>query len=354
MAKTITLPGLVDLHVHLRDPGQTHKEDFYSGTSAGLAGGYTMLYDMPNNAQPIFTIKALKEKIVLAKKKIVGDIGFYFGSQGDNIEQFKEASSLALGLKLYLNNTTGNYLLDATHLKNIYKAWPASQPILLHAEEDVIDVVIKSLVGLERPIHVCHMPSKKILQKIMTAKNSGLPVTCGVTPHHLFLTEEDEERLGPFGIMKPSLKSRNDVEFLWQHLDDIDVIESDHAPHSKAEKYEGAFGVPGLETTLPLLLNAEREGRITRKQIIEKCSTKPLEIIGIEAQPDTSIVISMEEFELRNEKLKTRCGWSPFHGQKLFGKIKEVTIRGKKVYREGEVLAMPGSGKVITKEKYEV
>src|SRR5689334_5358828 len=117
MAKnSITLPGLVDVHVHLREPGQTHKEDFYTGTSAALAGGYTAVFDMPNNAEPITTVARLKEKINLAKQKTVCDIGFHFGSLGDNLSEFAEAREMASGLKLYLNVTTGNYLLDPAHL----------------------------------------------------------------------------------------------------------------------------------------------------------------------------------------------------------------------------------------------
>jgi dihydroorotase-like cyclic amidohydrolase len=347
--ETITLPGLVDIHVHLRDPGQTQKEDFLSGTSAALAGGFTTIIDMPNNAEPIFTVRRLQEKIALARQKAVCDIGFYFGSQGDNLNQFLEASELALGLKLYLNRTTGNFLLDPAHLQKIYKAWPESSPVLLHAEEDVIDVVISSLKGLERPIHVCHMPSRLILEKIIKAKNAGLPVTCGVTPHHLFLNDTDTEQLGVFGQMKPTLKSQADVNFLWEHLDDIDLFESDHAPHTREEKEEGAFCVPGLETTLPLLLRAEHDGRITREQIIDKCFTKPNKLLGLISDETTSVEVLMEEYEIQNESLQTKCSWSPFAGQKVVGKISKVILHNEIVYENGKVMAIPGSGRVVSR-----
>jgi dihydroorotase len=201
MSKDIFLPGLTDIHVHLRDPGQEHKEDFTTGTSAALAGGITTVVDMPNNSEPIFSVERLRKKIESAKLKVVCDIGFYFGSQGDNLDQFAEASKLALGLKLYLNNTTGNFLMNPEHLKEIYAAWPQASPILLHAEEDVIDVVIDSLQDLVRPIHICHMPSREILEKIIVAKKRGLPVTCGVCSHHLFLNDHDANRLGVYGNM---------------------------------------------------------------------------------------------------------------------------------------------------------
>lgn len=347
MADQIVLPGLIDIHVHLRDPGQTDKEDFVSGTSAALAGGFTAVYDMPNNTEPIFTVERLKAKIEIARIKTVCDIGFYFGSQGDNLDKFAEASELAKGLKLYLNHTTGNFLMDPKFLKKIYTTWPASSPILLHAEEDVIDVVIESLIGLDRPIHICHMPSKYILEKIIAAKNSGLPVTCGVTPHHLFLNDHDAVRLGVYGQMKPSLKPIADVEYLWEHLNDIDMIESDHAPHTIAEKEGGAFGVPGLETTLPLLITAMQDGKLTKEDIIRLCSTAPAKLVGYKIPEDTSVTVELGEFEQKNSDLVTKCGWSPFNARVMKGRVAEVRLRGQKVYADGKILVEQGSGNII-------
>ena len=324
-AETFTLPGLIDVHVHLRDPGQTEKEDFATGTAAALAGGFTYVVDMPNNAEPIFTIERLLRKIAIAKEKALCDIGFYFGSQGDNLDQFEEASKHALGLKLYLNMTTGGFLMDPAYLQKIYAAWPVTSPILLHAEEDVIDVVIASLDNLKRPIHVCHMPSKEILEKIIAAKQRGLPVTCGVTPHHLFLTDKDTERLGVYGQMKPSLKPQADVDYLWEHWADIDMIESDHAPHTVGDKEAGAFGVPGLETTLPLLLTAMAAGKISKEDIIEKCFTNPAKLLGLPQISDYEVTVEMTPWTLQASDLKTKCGWSPWTGTEFAGRAIKVT-----------------------------
>lgn len=347
VADIIRLPGLIDVHVHLRDPGQTHKEDFFTGTSAALAGGFTTVVDMPNNAEPITTIERLKNKRRIASKKTVSDIGFHYGSLGDNLESFAEAAELAIGLKLYLNTTTGGYLLDTKHLQKIYKAWPKDKVVLMHAEEDVIDIAIESMKGMQRPIHVCHMPSREILEKIIKAKKAGYPVTCGVCPHHLFLTDKDVDQLGVYGKMLPSLKSQADQDFLWENLEYIDIFESDHAPHTHEEKQEGAFGVPGLETTLPLLLMAEKQGKITRQQIIERCYTNPARIFNLETSDDTYIEVKMEEYKVENEKLKTKCGWSPFAGRKVLGKVDKVVIRGSTVLENGEVTVKAGSGTVL-------
>jgi carbamoyl-phosphate synthase/aspartate carbamoyltransferase/dihydroorotase len=345
------MPGLIDIHVHLRDPGQTEKEDFTTGTSAALAGGFTTVIDMPNNAQPITTIERLNEKRDIASKKTVSDIGFHYGSLGDNMDTFAEASKYAIGLKLYLNKTTGGYLLDVKHLREIYAAWPLGSVVLLHVEEDLIDVAIESIKDIKRPVHICHMPSREILSKIIAAKRAGLPVTCGVCPHHLFLTNDDLDRLGVYGDMLPSLKTKSDQEYLWEHLDDIDIFESDHAPHTREQKEAGAHGVPGLETTLPLLLTAEKQGRITREQIIEKCFTVPARIFNIPTSESTYIEVDLDEYEIKDEDLLTKCGWSPFTGQKVFGKVKRVYLHDRLVFENGKVLARSGSGRVLGGDK---
>lgn len=349
-SQIIRLPGLIDIHVHLRDPGQTEKEDFTTGTSAALAGGFTTIVDMPNNAQPITTVARQQEKIAIAQQKAVSDIGFHYGSLGDNLDTFEEAAKYSIGLKLYLNKTTGGYLLDPKHLKEIYAAWPKEKVVLLHVEEDLIDVAIESMQGLERPVHVCHMPSKEILSKIIAAKRQGLPITCGVCAHHLFLSTDDAQRLGVWGDMLPSLKTRADQEYLWEHLDDIDIFESDHAPHTRADKEAGAHGVPGLETTLPLLLTAMKQGRITLEQIIEKCHTNPARIFNLPTDDSTFIEVIPVEYEIKEEDLHTKCGWSPFTGQTVYGRVSRVTLRGTVVYENGKVLAHPGSGNVLTGE----
>jgi len=343
----IRLPGLVDMHVHFRDPGQTHKEDFLSGTTSALAGGYTDVFDMPNNQEPVLSLAVLKTKIAEARRKVVCNVGFHFGSLGDNLDEFARVQPLVHGLKLYLNATTGNYLLDPDYLLKIFQAWHSPKPILLHAEADVITTALKITAQTNQSTHVCHVSSRQELEPILQAKRAGLPVTCGVTPHHLFLTKKDEKSLGVFATMKPSLKSQKDQDFLWDNLDQVDVIESDHAPHTIAEKNEGAFGVPGLETTLALLLQAEQEGRLRREDILAKCAENPRKILGLIEDKQTFIEVEPGAYQIRNEDLKTKCGWTPFAGRTGWGRVKRVTIKDKVVFENGELLAKPGSGHII-------
>lgn len=346
----LRLPGLIDPHVHLRDPGQTHKEDFFTGTSAALAGGFTTILDMPNNKIPVTSIKELKEKQKIAKEKIVCDVGFYFGSLGENLKDFRKVQSQIFGLKIYLNQTTGNYIVDEKVFKKICEVWPKKMPILLHAEADVIEQVIE-IAGLAgRRIHICHVSSAREFQTIIDAKKKGYQVTVGATPHHLFLTNTDERRLGPFGMMKPSLKSKKDVDFIWKNLKYIDVIESDHAPHTVAEKKSEKmpFGVPGLETTLPLLLTAVSEKKLSINRLIELCFENPKKIFNIRTDKNTWIEVDeKEEYTIDNKELFTKCGWSPFNGWKVKGRVKKAFIRGKKIFENGKILVKPGFGKVI-------
>lgn len=344
----ITLPGLIDPHVHLRDPGQTNKEDFYTGTCSAIAGGFTTVLDMPNNKIPITTFKKLNEKIKIAKKKIVCDVGFYFGSLGDNLDEFKKIKNKALGLKLYLNQTTGNFLIDDTVLGKTFNAW--KKPILVHAEDKMLDTIIRLTKKLGKKVHVCHISTALDLKKIIKAKKQGLKITCGATPHHLFLTEKDVKKLGGFGKMKPPLQSRQNQDFLWKNLKYIDVIESDHAPHTIEEKRGEipAFGVPGLETTLPLLLTAMHHQRLTINDIIRLCHTNPAKIFNIKTDPKTYVEVDLsQEYIIENKNLFTKCKWTPFAGVKVKGRVVRVWIRGKKVFENGKILAKKGSGKII-------
>lgn len=349
MSKTIVLPGLVDPHVHLRDPGQTHKEDFLSGTSAALAGGLTTVMDMPNNLVPVTTLDRLEEKIKSARQQAVCDIGFHFGTLGDNFDEFPKVIDKVKGLKIYLNITTGGFIIDKPKLQEIYKAWPGIKPILLHAEDDVSELVGSTLRAVPKPTHMCHVSNRTELEFVMRAKDAGLPITCGVTPHHLFLSDKDAERLGVLGHMKPYLKPKKDQDFLWQHLDYVDVIESDHAPHTLAEKQSGKppFGVPGLETTLPLMLTAEAEGRLDRKQLIEKLHANPARIFDIETDDSTQVEVNMNEYEIQNEGLLTKAGWTPFAGRRVVGKASKVTLHGQTVFENGKLLAAPGTGRIL-------
>ncbi len=346
----LILPGLIDPHVHLRDPGQTNKEDFYTGTCAAIAGGFTTILDMPNNKIPITTNKLLNEKIKIAKGKIACDVGFHFGSLGDNINELKKIKQKVTGLKLYLSLTTGGFIIPKEKVEKIFKIWPKNKVILLHAEDNTLDFVISLAKKLHNKIHICHISTTEDLKKIIKAKKRRIKISCGVTPHHLFLTERDVKHLGSFGKMKPPLQNKKDQDFLWKNLKFIDVIESDHAPHTIDEKrgVMPAFGVPGLETTLPLLLTEVSKKKLKISDIIRLCHTNPAKIFNIKTDKKTKVEVDLsEEYIIKNKNLFTKCKWSSFENRKVKGKLLRVFIRGKKVFENGKILSKKGSGKIV-------
>ncbi len=351
MNKFLRLPGLIDIHTHFRDPGQTDKEDFFTGTSAAIAGGVTTIFDMPNNSKPITTYEHLLEKTEIVKEKAVCDFGLYFGTDGKNMEQFEKVVDKVVGLKIYLNMTTGKlFIEDEDLVEKIFQFWPKNKVIVLHAEKEKVDLAIDLCGKTGNKIHITHVATKEDLEKILIAKKGKLPLTCDVTPHHLFLTREHFKILGGFGMVKPALAAKEDREFLWRNLDKIDCIASDHAPHTTFDK-EGAnppSGVPGLETMLPLLLEAIYEERMTIDDLIRLTNINPQKIFDFQQGIDAYVEVDMEEeYVIDNKNLKTKCGWSPFAGWKVKGRVKNVYLHGKKVFSDGKILVKEGFGKNI-------
>lgn len=351
MSNIIRLPGLIDIHAHFRDPGETHKEDFYTGTSAALAGGVTTVFDMPNNIRPVFTSSALLEKLQLVKGKAVCNYGLYFGSIGENLGEFEKAAEKAVGLKVYLSLTTGKFVIaERNVLADIFNRWPKEKIIVVHSEGDKIDMAIEVAGETSNKIHITHVNTKDSLEKIIDAKKNKINITCDVTPHHLFLTVDDLNKLGQLGLVKPPLATKEDQAFLWENLDNIDCIASDHAPHTVFEKLSDhpAAGVPELDTYLPLLLNAVYEGKISVKDVIRLTNTNPQKIFGFKQDKDTYVEADADgETEIKNEDLKTKCKWSPYAGWAIRGKVSKVFIRGIKVFENSKILVKPGFGQNI-------
>lgn len=338
----VILPGIIDCHVHMREPGLTHKEDFFTGSKAAACGGVTTFLDMPNNKPPTTTIGLLNEKRKLAEKSIV-NYGFHFGSTPNNLQEIKEVNDIA-SVKVYMDATTGNLLIDKDEiLRTIFKS---VKRITVHAESASVGKafdIFKSLDNKKKKLYFCHISKEEELKIIK--KNKKANIFIEVTPHHLFLTEEDDK--DGFTKMKPSLKTKQDQDALWKAINKgvIDTIATDHAPHTIEEKNSAnpPFGVPGLETILPLLLNAVNEGKLTLQKVVELTSEKPAKIFGLknkgyikEGYDADFVVVDMgKEKEVRNEELKTKCGWSPFNGWKLKGWPIMTIINGNLIYNNG-------------------
>jgi dihydroorotase-like cyclic amidohydrolase len=346
----LTAPALVDVHVHLREPGGTHKEDFGSGARAAIAGGISIVLEMPNTRPPTVDENAFSEKARIAGEKAVCDFGLFVGANADNAAVAAALGPRAAGLKMYLGETYGPLLLsDLPALMAHFRAWRGPGPIAVHAEGPMIAAAIALARAYDQPVHICHVSKAEEIELIRRSKAAGAPVTCEVTPHHLFLTSDDAARLGPYGQMKPALGSEADRAALWRNLDVIDCFATDHAPHSREEK-EGAApppGVPGVETMLPLLLNAISEGRLTFDDVIARLHTNPARIFRLTMPEAQTVVDTDAVWEIRDELLLTRCGWTPFAGMRVRGRVQEVTLRGVTLFRDGEVLAPAGFGRDI-------
>ncbi|MBI2596568.1 amidohydrolase family protein [Candidatus Daviesbacteria bacterium] len=347
MPKILTLPGLIDVHTHLREPGATQKEDFESGTKAAIAGGYTAILDMPNNPIPTISEEALKQKIKLATGRIYSDLGFHFGATPANYPVFEKIKDKVFGLKVYMNYTTGDLLMeDMNALEEVFSKWPKGKVIMVHAEGETLKKAVNLAKKYHQRLHVCHISLKKEIEAVKQAKKEGLDISCEVSCHHLFLNSDDVKRLGPFGCMRPPLSSKEDQQALWDNLDYIDMIASDHAPHTRQEKETPGKivnGVPGLETSLPILLTAVAEGKLTIDRLIQLTNKNPRRIFKIPEQADTEIEVDLnEQYTINHKQLFTKCKWTPFEGMEVQGKVKKVVLRGKTVFDQGRVIGPYG------------
>jgi carbamoyl-phosphate synthase/aspartate carbamoyltransferase/dihydroorotase len=236
-------------------------------------------------------------------------------------------------------------------LQRCFAEWPREKLIAMHAEGQSVAVGISMAAIYERPVHFCHISRRDEIELIAAAKERGLPITCEVTPHHLFLTKADAARLGPLGDMRPRLVEQSDVDALWAHIDDtVDCIATDHAPHTLAEKHSASPppGVAGLETSLPLMLTAVHNGRLTLERLAELIAANPRRIFGLPPQPDTRVEVETDAaYTIENQNLYTRCGWTPFAGMEVRGKVLKVILEGRTVFEEGRVTAEAGSGRLV-------
>lgn len=346
----IKLPGLIDPHVHLREPGGTHKEDWDTGTAAALAGGFTAVLAMPNTTPPVTGAGGLALVEQAACSKARCDYAHFLGAGPENAADLAMLAPQAAGLKMYLDQTYGPLRLDDMTLwMEHFARWPHHLPIVAHAESRTLAAVILMAALFDRPVHLAHVSLREEILLIRAAKEKGLKVTCEVTPHHLFLSEEDLPALGAGrGEVRPRLASRADQQALWANLAVIDCFATDHAPHTLEEK-DGSNpppGFPGLETALPLLLTAVSEGRLTLDDLVARMHTNPQRIFGLPAQPETWIEVDLEaKWEICAAQSYTRCAWTPFEGYPVRGRLQRVVLRGREAYRLGEILAPPGYGK---------
>ncbi len=345
------LPGLADVHVHLRVPGGEHKETVASGTAAALAGGYTAVLAMPNTRPPIVDRAALLALRQVFAREARCDVGQYVAGTAQSAASSAAAADVACGLKLYLAETYGSLGVDRlADLQAHFRIWPCHRPIVVHAQELPLAAAIGLAAAYRRWVHVAHVSRAEEIRLIAAAKEAGLPVTCEVTPHHLFLTAADGAVLGSRGGVQPPLASPADVAALWDNLAVIDCLATDHAPHTLAEK-DGEHsppGFPGLETALPLMLTAVYEGRLTLDRLVEMMSHTPARLFGIATPDESSVEVEMGgRWVLPNRGYQTQVDWSPFAGWTVRGVVRRTVLRGQTAWQDGQVHSPAGAGRLI-------
>lgn len=340
----LVMPGIIDPHVHFREPGMTQKEDFLTGSMAAAAGGITTVLDMPNTIPPLTSVELLDEKRTLAKKSIV-NYGFHFGAAPDNLEEIKHAKNIA-SVKVFMNQSTGKLMIDDdVVLDGIFAN---SRLVAVHAEGEMVQKAINLSKKHNTMLYLCHVSKAEELEVIRNAKAEKRgSIFVEVTPHHLFLTEQDDK--DSFTKMKPQLKSVDDQKALWQAVEDgiVDTIATDHAPHTIEEKssFQFPYGVPGCETLLPLLLNAVNEGKLSISRLQQLCCENPVRIFcmkgkgRIEEGYDADLVVVDMDMvkKVDNKLLLTKCKWSSFHGKILKGWPVITIVNGNVVFDHGRI-----------------
>ena len=369
VGKKLIMPGIIDVHTHMREPGVTYKEDFETGSRACAKAGVTTFYDMPNTIPTTTTLENLMEKKKLASEKSIVNFGLHFGgSKNDNIEEIKKVlkNREVNTVKIFMNVSTGEMLIEDD--KILAKVFENSKLVLVHAENEMIDKAIELNKNYGSGLYVCHIPSAEEMKKVIDAKKNSKvntkehPVYAEVTPHHLFLNteiRESTERNKMLLRMKPELREKSDNEFLWEAINrgEVDTIGTDHAPHLISEKLEKiTFGMPGVETSLALMINAYNEGKISLEMIQKLMCENPAKIMKIEKRgklqegyfADIIVVDPKKEWIVGvDDTIESKCGWTPYENWKLKGKNTMTIVNGKIVYENRKINENVKSGKEV-------
>ncbi|MBV8439938.1 MAG: dihydroorotase [Hyphomicrobiales bacterium] len=381
------LPGVIDSQVHFREPGLVHKEDLETGSRSAALGGVTAVFEMPNTDPTTTTAHALADKLRRAKGRMHCDFAFWVGGTHDNVAELAELERLpgAAGIKVFMGSSTGKLLVpDDRGVLAILKAIrrraafhsedearlnerkalrvpgdPSSHPVW--RDETAALRSTERLVKLARDaraqVHVLHISTREEMAFLEGAKDVA---SCEATPHHLTLSAEDYERLGTKLQMNPPVRGAEHRDAIWRGLQQgvVDVLGSDHAPHTLAEKAkpypESPSGMPGVQTLVPVMLDHVNVGRLTLQRLVDLTSAGPARIFNIvgkgriAAGYDADLtVVDMKRVEtIRDSWIASRCGWSPYDGETVTGWPVGTFVRGRRVMWDGELTA-PSTGEAV-------
>lgn len=381
------LPGVIDSQVHFREPGLTHKEDLETGSRAAALGGVTAVFEMPNTDPATTSAAALADKLAHAKGRMYCDFAFWVGGTRDNVADIAELERLpgAAGIKVFMGSSTGSLLVpDDEGVLAILKAArrraafhsedeprlearkplrvkgdPASHPVWRDARAALASTerLIRLARNARAQVHVLHVSTREEMELLALAKDVA---TCEATPHHLTLSDADYPRLGTRLQMNPPVRSAEHREGVWRGLAQgvVDVLGSDHAPHTLAEKArpypESPSGMPGVQTLVPVMLDHVNAGRLTLQRFVDLMSAGPQRIFNIVGKgriaagydADFTVVDMKRRETIRDSWIASRCGWTPYDGRMVTGWPVGTIVRGRRAMWEGELTA-PAAGEAV-------
>jgi len=392
----LVLPGLIDPHVHLRDEGKSYKEDFYTGTAAAAAGGFTTVLDMPNNFPVTCSRETLKNRIKLAENRILVNVGFYSEFPRDLIELPEIVNEGAIAFKLFLAHQIGGLSIDVdlSLQEALTKVNELDMPFAVHAEdknllllnekklknsnkndlkaflkahsEEVEYYAIERLLrlneGIGAHLHFCHVSTIKGLTLIKNAKETNTKITCEVTPNHIFLSNNAFDRYGQLLIMMPPPRSENNVTALLTAIRNgwVDVLGSDHAPHTINEKmntnvWDVKVGLPGLETSLPLMLTMVNKRLLTIGDIALLFSENPARIFKLPGlgfieqgkNADLTVIDFKKKFKIDASSFNSKAKYSPYDGWDVQGSPVKTFVKGTLIMEEQRIIGETGSGSIL-------
>lgn len=407
----VIMPGAIDSHTHIRFPGNPERETIITGTSAALAGGFTTIFEMPVSSPSVSSTKILKNRIDIAKGESLVDIAFYAGGGNGAADNFIDMSDEgAIAYKIILHRPPPNrekefigvcQINDGELFRDLKVLKKTKKVVVVHAEVDSMLEFAKSNLDLTcssasahaqshpllaelasigrmilfaeetgTPICIAHVSSAKSAKLIKEAKERGVKIYAETCPHYLFASNEDEKRIGPFAKINPPLRSEEERKGLWKYLLDgtIDFIGTDHAPYTLEQKEKGLnnildapSGMPGIETAVPLLLNAVSEGKLSYVQLAQLISTNTAKVFGVDHQKgsikvgrdaDFIVVDPDKEWKLNKNDFKTKARETAilWDGKTIKGKIEKTILRGKVAY-DGDIQVTPGFGEIVYPKK---
>ena len=393
-AKNLTiLPGVIDSQVHFREPGSEHKEDMNTGSMGAALGGVTSIYEMPNTYPPTATIDLLNNKFKLAKNRMWVNYAFFAGATSGNIPSLPELEKVpgCVGIKIFMGSSTGNLLVpDDKTLINVLQS--RNHRVAVHAEDEprlikrkqliknndvhshpiwrdeetalnATKRVIKAANTSKLPVHILHVTTEEEIELIKKNKEY---ISVEVTPQHLTLSAPDcYNELKTFAQMNPPIRVKRHLDALWRGINEgvVDVIGSDHAPHTRAEKLkpypESPSGMPGVQTLLPIMLNHLNNGKISIYKLCELISTNPAKLykadnkgeIKLNYDADLTIVDLKKEIKITDDIMANKSGWTPFNNKIVKGWPIMTIVNGKIAMRDGKLMGSPNGKPIIFDRK---